>query len=159
MVNPKLTTLLRAKGRTDEEIQTACNEFSAFYKSAEEAAESAWPDKCDELQALTKRWGFTLDELNYDENAPKFDEFEKALDHLIEVMAPFGRNGYDDDSDYWIVDDNYSVRDLSIEVSNLKMDWSVVEDSIRIIFCKTFPEWSVIVRFPDRDDRVEIKKS
>lgn len=159
MIDSKLANLLRAKGRTESEIEQASDEFDVFYAGVEKAGEADWPAKYDELRALTAQWGFTLDELNYDENSPEWEEFDAVLDRLIGVMSLFGENGYEDDSDYWIVDDNYSVRDLLIEVSNSELDWNLIQEAIRSKFCSIFPEWSVILRFRDRDVRVESKKS
>lgn len=99
-----------------------------------------------EYAAFVQRFGLTLDDVTYDDDAVKNEEFEQAYELLLKTLAPYGKNSFENDAAYFIVDDNYGTRELLVEVIDGSIDWSSAKAAIATAFADKLPLWSVIVR-------------
>src|SRR5262249_31559077 len=119
--------LVRVLGRVDEpnvDVAAVYGEYGAFVQS----------------------FGLTLDDVTYDDDAVKIEQFDQAYELLSKTLAPSGKKPFEDEAAYFLVDDNYGTRELLVEVIDGGIDWSGAKAAIARAFAETLPLWVVIVR-------------
>ena len=144
---------LRERGYTDAQISEAREELHRIVAPAQAPGADAMAIY-DQYAAFVARYGLTLDEVAYDDDAVKADEFDEAYELLVSTLAAFGTNSYQDDGAYFIVDDNYGTRELLVEVTNTNIDWPRAKQAIAAAFGGRLPAWSVIIRAQENDEKV-----
>jgi hypothetical protein len=142
---------LRERGFTEAEIRVAMEQLLKILGRGEEPNADVMAIY-DEYAAFVQRFGLTLDDVTYDDDAVKNEEFDQAYELLLKTMAPYGKNSYENDAAYFIVDDNYGTRELLVEVIDASIDWSSAKAAIARTFADKLPLWSVILRAPGVPD-------
>jgi hypothetical protein len=78
----------------------------------------------------------------------KTEEWEALYERLLETLREYGKNfSFDEEVDYFAIDDEYGDRHHKIEVVNPDFWSDNIQQRIREILVTAFPDWGVFVVF------------
>jgi len=77
--------------------------------------------------------------------------WQNLHDKAAEVLSGFGREDFRGRADYWIVDDDWGLDFIRVEVQNLQMFRPVVVEKLKSILVD-FPGWHIAVRVAGRGE-------
>ena len=81
----------------------------------------------------------------------KTEEWEALYERLLEILSEYGENfSFDEEFDYFVIDDEYGDRHHKIEVINPDFWSDNIQQRIREILLTSFPAWGVFVVFDGR---------
>jgi len=81
----------------------------------------------------------------------KTEEWEELYERLLEILSEYGENlSFDEEFDYFVIDDEYGDRHHKIEVVNPDFWSDNIQQRIRGILATSFPAWGVFVVFDGR---------
>lgn len=69
---------------------------------------------------------------------------------IVRLLAPYGRNGYKHQDDYFVVDENLGGFQQKVEIENLQMLRPDVIKSLQHLL-EMFPRWEIVVGLSVQD--------
>lgn len=81
----------------------------------------------------------------------KTKEWEALYERLLETLSEYGKNfSFDEEFDYFIIDDEYADRHHKIEIGDPDFWSDNIHRRIREILVASFPAWGVFVVFGEK---------
>src|SRR4051795_4425752 len=71
--------------------------------------------------------------------------WQRLHDNATEVLDAFGKKDYRGRADYWIVDDDWGLDFIRVELQNLQLFQPVVVERLKQLLAD-FPGWHIAVR-------------
>jgi len=69
--------------------------------------------------------------------------WHRLYQQVVDLLAHYGVDNPLGDGDYWVVEDNYGWRRVTIGIHNLKMLRPEIIDSLRELLSKS-PQWEIV---------------
>jgi hypothetical protein len=79
-----------------------------------------------------------------DRETPQEQEWGLLYDQLVVLLQNYGANDAFRRGDYWLLDDNWSLHQHSIEIQNLEMLRAPIIRGIRELLTD-FPDWEIVI--------------